>query len=167
MKRLSLLVIGALILGMGMVETLHADEDEGDIRIRPIGHVEKTETQTFIVLEQQYKPGLLGLEGFSHVYVFWWFDENDTPKGRSVLRVYPMGDRRHPRTGVFAARSPRRPNLIALTLCKIVAVKDNKVQVKEIDAFEGTPVLDMKPVIPGYDTAKDARVPDWLNNARR
>ena len=64
-------------------------------------------------------------------------------------------------------RSPRRPNLVALTLCKIVAVKENVVELEKIDAFDGTPVLDMKPFLPGYDTVDDARVPDWVGRVRR
>ena len=119
------------------------------------------------VLEKKYEPGLLGLDGFSHVYVFWWFDRNDTPEGRAVLQVHPRGDRKNPLTGVFATRSPRRPNLIAMTLCKIVAVKENVVEVEKIDAFDGTPVLDMKPFLPGYDTAEDAKVPDWVGGVSR
>lgn len=145
---------------------LHGADGDDVLAVRPIGCVRKTEDATRIVLDEKYKPGLRGLGGFSHMYVFWWFDENDTPKGRSVLQVHPMGDRRNPLTGVFATRSSRRPNLIALTLCKIVAVEGNAVQVEEIDAFEGTPVLDIKPFLPDYDTAEDATVPNWLKKRR-
>jgi len=134
--------------------------------VHPIGQVKKSEERTLIVLDEKYQPGLLGLDGFSHVYVFWWFDKNDTPEGRAVLQVHPRGDKRNPLTGVFATRSPRRPNLIAMTLCKIVAVKDNVVEVEKIDAFDGTPVLDIKPFLPGYDTAEDANVPDWVGRVR-
>ena len=61
-------------------------------------------------------------------------------------------------------RSPRRPNLIALTLCKVVAVKDNVIEIDKTDAFDGTPVLDIKPFLPGYDSVEDARVPDWAKS---
>jgi tRNA-Thr(GGU) m(6)t(6)A37 methyltransferase TsaA len=135
--------------------------DPADFRVRPIGHMKRIYDRTLIVLERQFQPGLLGLEGFSHILVFWWFDRNDTPENRSVLQVHPRGNPQNPLTGVFATRSPRRPNLIALTLCKVVAVKDNIVEIDNTDAFDGTPVLDIKPFLPGYDTAEDARVPDW------
>ena len=59
-----------------------------------------------------------------------------------------------------------RPNLIAVTLCKVVAVSDNVVEVEKIDAFDGTPVLDIKPFLPGHDSASDATVPDWVEKAR-
>jgi tRNA-Thr(GGU) m(6)t(6)A37 methyltransferase TsaA len=114
-----------------------------------------------IVLDKKYQSGLLGLEGFSHVQVFWWFDKNDTPEKRAILQVHPRGDAKNPLTGVFATRSPVRPNLIGLTLSKIVSVKDNVVEVERIDAFEGTPVLDLKPYTPGQDSATGVKVPDW------
>jgi tRNA-Thr(GGU) m(6)t(6)A37 methyltransferase TsaA len=141
-----------------------AENKSAEFRMRPIGHVQKSEGHTLIVLEKKYEPGLLGLDGFSHVLVFWWFDKNDTPEGRAVLQVHPRGNPQNPLTGVFATRSPRRPNLIALTLCKVVAIKDNVVEVEKIDTFDGTPVLDMKPFLPGYDTADDAKVPEWVGN---
>lgn len=130
-----------------------------EFKVRSIGYVKKAGDRTLIVLDKQYQPGLLGLEGFSHVLVFWWFDKNDTPEGRSVLQVHPKGNPQNPLTGVFATRSPRRPNLIALTLCKVVSVKENVVEIDKTDAFDGTPILDIKPFLPGYDTADDAKVP--------
>ncbi len=114
-----------------------------------------------IVLDKKYQSGLLGLEGFSHVQVIWWFDKNDTPQKRSILLVHPRGDPTNPLTGVFATRAPVRPNLIALSLCKIISVKDNVVEVEKIDAFEGTPVLDLKPYAPGQDSATGVKVPKW------
>jgi len=138
-----------------------ADATEQSFILHPLGHVTKTEDRMLIVLDKQYQPGLLGLEGFSHVQVIWWFDKNDTPKKRSILQVHPRGDAKNPLTGVFATRSPFRPNLIALSLCKIVSVKDNVIEVEKIDAFEGTPVLDIKPYAPGEDWATEVRVPDW------
>jgi tRNA-Thr(GGU) m(6)t(6)A37 methyltransferase TsaA len=130
--------------------------------LHPIGQVEKVEGRKAIVLHEKYQDGLLGLDGFSHVYVFWWFDRNDTPEMRSILQVHPRRDLDNPLTGVFATRSPVRPNLIALTLCRIISISDSIVQIESIDAFEGTPVLDLKPYIPGYDSASGATVPDWL-----
>ena len=130
--------------------------------VQPIGRIAKSDDRTEIVLDKKYQPGLLGVEGFSHVYVFWWFDKNDTPGKRAILQGHPRGNPQNPLTGVFATRSPFRPNLIALTLCKVVSVKENVVRIEKIDAFPGTPVLDIKPFIPGYDSMPDARVPEWV-----
>lgn len=131
--------------------------------LRPIGSVHKEKGHTTLVLNKEVEPALRGLDGFSHVWVFWWFDRNDTPKKRSILQIHPhpMGNKKNPLTGVFACRSPVRPNLIALTLCRVLSVKDNVVEIDKIDAFANTPILDLKPYIPGYDSA-NASVPDWL-----
>ena len=171
MKHRGMILAGALAMTSSATLSAQAEESApppGQVfTLHPIGQVQKADGETRIVLDEQYAPGLLGLDGFSHVYVFWWFDRNDTPPRRAVLQVHPRGDRRNPLTGVFATRSPCRPNLIAMTLCKIVAVEGNMVEVEKIDAFDGTPVLDMKPMLPGYDTCDDATVPDWIGRRPR
>jgi tRNA-Thr(GGU) m(6)t(6)A37 methyltransferase TsaA len=113
------------------------------------------------VLDKKFQDGLLGLDQWSHVQVLWWFDRNDTPQKRSILRVHPRGDLKNPLTGGFATRAPVRPNLIALSLCKVLAVKGNVIEVEKIDALEGTPVLDIKPYAPGIDSASGVKVPEW------
>ena len=118
--------------------------EEKHLAMQPIGHVRKPDDRTLIVLDESYQPGLLGLEGFSHIHVFWWFDRNDTPEKRSILQVHPRGNPDNPLTGVFATHSPVRPNLIAMTRCKIISVKGNVIEIEGIDAFPDTPVLDIK-----------------------
>jgi len=171
MKKLSLTLAATIVAAIVYTHAIGANEPQPEktatFTVQPIGSVEKAEGTTTIVLDKKYQPGLLGLDGFSHAYVFWWFSKNDTPERRSVLQVHPMGNRDNPLTGVYATRCPARPNLIALTLCKIVSVKDNVVEVEKIDAFDGTPVLDIKPFIPGYDSVEDATVPDWRTRARK
>jgi tRNA-Thr(GGU) m(6)t(6)A37 methyltransferase TsaA len=111
----------------------------------PIGWVRKTKTKTRIVLYKKYRLGLTGVAKLSEIWVLWWFHRNDTPRGRSVLKVHPRGDPANPLTGVFATRAPLRPNLIALSRCKILSVKKNVIEIDSIDAFPDTPVLDLKP----------------------
>jgi len=113
--------------------------------LQPIGWIRKTKTKTRIVLYEKYQPGLQGVKKLNELWVLWWFHRNDTPKGRAVLKVHPRGDPKNPLTGVFATRSPMRPNLIALSRCKVVAVKKNIIEIDSIDAFPDTPVLDLKP----------------------
>ena len=151
----------AISLSSGVSRGESKQAAEEPFTVHPIGHVQKTDGRTLIVLDKKYQPGLLGLDGFSHIQVIWWFDKNDTPQKRSILQVHPRGDQKNPLTGVFATRSPFRPNLIALSLCKIVSVKDNVVEVEKIDAFEGTPILDIKPYAPSQDSATGVKVPDW------
>jgi len=146
-------------LAIGVEES--EEQAEKTFTVRPIGHAQKADGRTLIVLDKKFEKGLLGLEGWSHIQVIWWFDKNDTPQKRAILQVYPRGDQKNPLTGVFACRAPVRPNLIALSLCKVVSVKENVVEVEKIDAFEGTPVLDIKPYAPGLDSVTGVKVPEW------
>jgi tRNA-Thr(GGU) m(6)t(6)A37 methyltransferase TsaA len=132
--------------------------------MRPIGRVEKPEKRCLIVLDKKYQPGLLGLDKWSHVQVLWWFDKNDVPQKRAILQVHPRGNQQNPLTGVFACRAPVRPNLLALSLCKIISVNDNIIEVEQIDADANTPVLDLKPYAPGLDSASGVKTPDWTKN---
>lgn len=148
----------AAVLAFVGISGLRAEEP---FKVFPIGQVQKAEGRTLMVLDKKYQPGLLGLEQWSHMQVIWWFDKNDVPQKRSILQVHPRGNPQNPLTGVFACRAPVRPNLIALSLCKIISVKDNVIEVDRIDALDGTPVLDLKPFTPGNDAASDVKVPDW------
>ena len=161
MKRI---VIFASLIFISCILSAGEAPAAGQFTVSPIGRVQKADGRTTIVLDKKYQPGLLGLDGFSHVYVYWWFDRNDTPEKRAILQIHPSppGNKNHPLTGVFATRSPFRPNLIAMTLCKIVSVKDNEVEISGIDAFADTPVLDMKPHVPRFDSAPNATIPWWL-----
>jgi len=161
-----LLLLRSLIGSLSVVsavtaQTAASGEPAETFTVRPIGRVQISDGRTLIVLDKKYEPGLLGLDQFSHLYVIWWFDKNDTPQKRSILQVHPRGNKENPLTGVFATRSPVRPNLLALSLCKILSVKGNVVEVEQIDALAGTPVLDLKPFLPGYDSASDVRLPQW------
>jgi tRNA-Thr(GGU) m(6)t(6)A37 methyltransferase TsaA len=120
------------------------EEKPTEFKVRPIGYVRKTDDTTLIVLNKKYQPGLLRMEKRKEIWVLWWFDRNDTPEKRAILQVHPRGDPDSPLTGVFATHSPVRPNLIAMTRCKIISVKDNVIEIESIDAFPDTPVLDIK-----------------------
>ena len=113
--------------------------------VRPVGWVRKAEDRTTIVIEPQYQPAMMGLADLTSIWVLYWFDRNDTPHGRSILQVHPRNDPANPLRGVFATRSPFRPNLIALSQCRVIAVRDNVIEIDGIDALPDTPVLDIKP----------------------
>ena len=118
---------------------------EAVYQVRPIGIVHnKKGGPVQLEVFDKYIPGLDRLEYCSQVVVLWWFDKNDTPQKRAILKVHPQGNRANPLTGVFATHSPVRPNLIALTTCKVLSVKGGIVTIDKIDAFDGTPVLDLK-----------------------
>lgn len=133
-----------------------------EFSLHPIGKVVKTANQTGLEIFPAYRDGLMGLAGFSHLIVLYWFDRNDTPAKRATLKVHPRGDRRNPLTGVFATRSPRRPNLLGLSVCKIKSVEAGKILVDKIDAFNETPIIDIKPYIPANDEITGATVPGWV-----
>jgi len=168
MKYAALVTLTFFLLGAWSVGTSSAADEKRpaarQFTVYPIGFVNKANGKTEIVLDKQYQPALLGLDGFSHIYVYWWFDRNDTPEKRATLQIHPSppGNMAHPLTGVFATRSPFRPNLIGMTLCKIVSVKDNVVEINRIDAFDKTAVLDIKPHVPRFDAASSATIPWWL-----
>ncbi len=150
------------------------DEDKGEAQssnpvyeLRPIGRVEKTGSSARLRIFDDFSDGLLGLDDWSHVIVLYWFDKNDTPSKRSILRVHPRGDKQNPLTGVFACRAPVRPNLIALTVCEILSLESDGIIVKEIDAFDGTPLLDLKPYIPPGAPAGNVRRPEWVKRKKK
>ena len=132
--------------------------------ISPIGVVRKNDDGARIEIFDDYVDGLLGLEGFSHIFVFYWFHQNDTPEKRKTLQVHPRKDPRNPLTGVFATHSPLRPNLIAFSRCKMIAITDHIIAIDEIDAYDGSPVIDIKCYIPPEDEA--VRLPDWVRMNR-
>jgi tRNA-Thr(GGU) m(6)t(6)A37 methyltransferase TsaA len=130
--------------------------------MNPIGYIRKTGDKVIIEILSDYQDALLGLEGFSHIIVFSWFHVNDTAEKRKTLRVHPRGNRTNPLTGVFATRSPVRPNPIAISTCKILSIKKNKIQIDRIDSFDNTPVIDIKPLLHSEEPGHEFRVPDWI-----
>jgi len=139
-----------------------------DLVLRPIGLVHragdpKHGAPATIEIEERYRAGLSGLGSFSHVLVLWWADRRDNEADRAVLRVHPRAAPHH-ETGVFAARSPARPNPVAVSVCPVVAVDEaaGTLQVGLIDAEDGTPVVDLKGYVPAADRVREPRVPAWL-----
>jgi tRNA-Thr(GGU) m(6)t(6)A37 methyltransferase TsaA len=88
-----------------------------------------------------FEPGLKDIEGFSHLFVIWAFDRS---KGFELLGPTPIDNKVH---GVFATRSPRRPNPIALTVVELLRRESNTLLVRGLDMLDGTPILDIKPYL--------------------
>ena len=130
--------------------------------MHPIGRIRKEADQTWIEIQPRYREALAGLSGFSHIHVLFWFHENDTPEKRNTLKVHPRKDTRNPLTGVFATHSPLRPNLVGLTLCRILAVENTRIRIESIDAIDQTPVVDIKCYIPYTHQEGEVQVPDWV-----
>ena len=132
------------------------------IQVNPIGSIRRDGTLR-VELDPQYAPALLALREFSHVIVLWWAQGCDTDKWRQELQIDPPYAPGH-RTGIFATRAPHRPNPICLTVCPIVEVDEQRgmVIVSDIDAMEGSPVLDIKAYYPVCDRVRQAHIAPWL-----
>jgi len=130
--------------------------------IFPVGIIRKQNDTVRIEIFEKYRDALLGLDDFSHITVCYWFHENDTPEKRKTMQVHPRKDKRNPLRGVFATHSPLRPNLIALSVCKIMSIKDNTIFIEKIDALDGSPVIDIKCFIPSSAQASEIKLPDWV-----
>lgn len=138
----------ALALGLSVFFGSANSSDSGITpvyKVSPIGWVRKTDNRTIIEVDKQYQPAMLGIDELDTIWVLYWFDRNDTPEQRSILQVHPRRNPENPLRGVFATRAPVRPNLIALSRCRVLSVQDNVIEIDYIDAFPDTPVLDIKP----------------------
>ncbi len=143
--------------------------------IRPIGfvHSERTEAlddnwssiNAFVELDPDYsEETLLGLNGFSHIEIIYYFHRVE--ESELVLAAErPRENPRWPRVGIFAQRKRSRPNLLGTTICKIKGLEGNRIFVEDLDAIDGTPVIDIKPVFRDYlpRTLLEVREPRWAN----
>ncbi|MEN8245320.1 MAG: tRNA (N6-threonylcarbamoyladenosine(37)-N6)-methyltransferase TrmO [Thermodesulfobacteriota bacterium] len=132
-------------------------------QVHPIGWIRKKESGINIEIDPQYKDALLGMEGFSHIQVLYWFHENDDSENRSILQVRPRRDPKNPLTGVFATHAPVRPNLIAVSTCKIESIDGTIIRIDDIDARDGSPVVDIKCYVPEKRAFTNLKMPDWIN----
>lgn len=145
-----------------------AMDDTAAIQINPVGQVSsRQDKKARIEIRPELAAALEGLAGFSHVWVLFWFHENDTARQRAILQVHPRRDPTNPLTGVFATRAPVRPNLIGFTCCRIIRVENNMLEVEGLDAREGSPVVDLKPYIPASDARPEAEVPGWVKKSKQ
>jgi len=139
---------------------------------KPIGHVRgsykdtkdvprglgaKHEAEGVLEILPELEAGLADIEGFSHLFVIWAFDRSD---GFDLTATPPSDNRPH---GVFATRSPRRPNPIALTVVELLRREGTKLHVRGVDMLDGTPILDIKPYLSSVPTEKVRR--GWLAEA--
>ena len=140
----------------------------GDICLEPVGFV-KTKAVgkevrdkkviSQIIFREDLTEALTGVEDFSHLFVLFWLHEM-SEQDKRILKVYPRGRDDMPLLGIFATRTPHRPNPIGLTRVKLISIKGNIVTVQGLDAFDGTPILDIKP-FDSWDSTEDFKVPEW------
>ena len=143
-----------------------------ELTLRPIGFVRSPATEKVdeswgaveatIEVEPEYRPGLRGLEQFSHVLVVAFLHDAGFEPARHLVRR-PRGQADMPELGIFAQRAKDRPNPLGVTVVPIVAVEPTGLRVRGLDAIDGTPILDLKPYFPQFDSASAARVPEWVD----
>ena len=131
-------------------------------QVSPVGVVRRKQDSIEIEIFPRYREALSGLERFSHIIVLYWFHRTDNPIDRLIMQVHPRRDPSKPLTGVFATRSPARPNPVAFSVSKILSIRENAIQIDRTDALDETPVIDIKPYIPESDSRPEAGVPEWV-----
>lgn len=137
-----------------------------EYKVYPIGEVHMDEEGFFIDLDPSYRPALQALEGFSHINVLWWFSHCDMKELRCMLEA-PKPYRQSPDVmGIFATRSPVRPNPIALSAAEVIHIDEERghIQIAYIDAEDGSPVLDIKPYTPSLDRIENPGLPGWCRH---
>jgi tRNA (adenine37-N6)-methyltransferase len=110
-----------------------------------------------IILRDELEPALEGIEGFSHVIVVFHIDR--VPESARTLRLQAGSDGKE--RGVLASRSQLRPNPIGVAVVALLHRRQGVLRVQGLDALDGTPVLDVKPYLPGYDAVAGATLPPW------
>ena len=123
----------------------------------PKGFNAKHEALGVLNLLPEFEPGLTDIEGFSHLIILWEFDRS---QGFELLGTPPIDNRPH---GVFATRSPRRPNPIGLTIVELLRREGANLRVRGVDMLDGTPILDIKPYLSSIPSEKLRR--GWLAEA--
>jgi tRNA-Thr(GGU) m(6)t(6)A37 methyltransferase TsaA len=141
---------------------------EKTITMKPVGYVRtdavgdevKDKSRTCeIVVHPELVRALDGIADYSHLHILFWMHEIPEEK-RMMLKVHPRGRTDLPLMGAFAVRTNLRPNPIGLTIVQLLEVNGNVLTVRGLDAFNGTPVLDMKPY-DSWDIITDIKVPEW------
>ena len=145
-----------------------------EIVLKPIGVVKTTATgdevrdktrTSQLVINKELTTALDGVDGFSHLFVLFWLHKTSDEQ-RKLLKVLPRRRKDLPLLGIFATRTMTRPNPVGLTLVELVRVKGNVITVRGLDAFDGTPILDIKP-FDSWDTEENAKVPEWWTKLKK
>ena len=134
--------------------------------VTPIGTVRNSMGEFTIQVSEEYREALKGLKGFSHLCMIWWFSKCDDAQCRSMLECESPYVGSPAVMGIFATRSPMRPNPIALSMVQILSIDEEKgiITLPYTDAEDGTPVLDLKPYTPSLDRIDAPEVPQWCKN---
>lgn len=130
-------------------------------KIQQIGHIDRKNGIIKAIINEEFKGAIKGLNEFSHIKILFWADKLDTPQMRKILVTNPRYAP-HKNMGIFATRSPVRPNPILVTTCKIIDINEEEgvIIIQNIDAENQTPILDIKPYIPCQDLVLNVKIPE-------
>ncbi len=146
--------------------SLVADSDDLEWRSRVTGVAESRRVISELVIDSDLNGILDGIEDFSHLLVLYW-SHRVPPEGRSIIKAHPMGRKDLPLVGIFATRSPARPNTICATVVRLLERKENVIKIEGLDALDGSPIVDIKPYIPFYEAVGEAKLADWMERIHR
>ncbi|MDH6366410.1 MULTISPECIES: SAM-dependent methyltransferase [unclassified Breznakia] len=134
--------------------------------VKSIGKICNSNEGVYIALDKAYIPALQALEGFSHINVLWWASDFDEPTYREALETKQPYKNAPEVMGIFATRSPVRPNPIAVTVVDVLHIDMEKgmIHIPYIDAHDQTPLLDIKPYTPSIDRIETPSVPKWCSH---
>jgi tRNA (Thr-GGU) A37 N-methylase len=138
---------------------------ENNIQIKPIGVIRANNHTFSIQLEKEFLPALNGILGFSHLQIVWWGNLYDNPEYRANLLSQKPYKKGPDKIGIFATRSPVRPNPILITNIAVIRIDFEKgiISTPYVDAEDGTPVLDIKPYHLS-ERVKSCSVPQWCSH---
>ena len=132
-----------------------------DLKNMPVQPRGAKETLATIEFKKEFQDGLKDLDGFSHVYLIYYFHKIDSHE----LSVVPFNDKTNTPRGVFSTRTPMHPNSIGLSVVELVSVEENIVTIRGIDILNGTPLLDIKPYIENFDKIDGEVRNGWMKSS--
>jgi formylmethanofuran dehydrogenase subunit E len=136
--------------------------ENGKAELRFIGVVERAgEYESELRIFPAFREGLRDVEEFSHLIILYWMHQRDNEDERRTLLVIPRKHGVKVEKGVFACRSPSRPNPIGLCVSQLARKEGHILKVKGLDALQGSPIVDIKPYLPRADSFPNANVPEW------
>jgi len=148
-----------MIIKMQQIATIKSPFS--NLKNMPVQPCGASDTYATIEFKDKFVDGLKDLDGFSHVYLIYYFHKIDKHK----LTVVPFNDKTNSLRGVFSTRTPMHPNSIGLSVVELIDIKNNIVTIKGVDILDGTPLLDIKPYIENFDKVSNEVKNGWMKSS--
>jgi tRNA (adenine37-N6)-methyltransferase len=135
------------------------------INIVEIGYVKVCDEYSELEINSEYSKMLNGIDYFSHLFIIYWAHK-EGPRASERAEVHPLGNREFNKVGIFATHSPSRPNNILVTVVRFIGRNENILRVSGLDAFDGSPIIDIKPYFHEPMEDEVIRIPEWTKIVR-